>query len=65
VSGAEDVHEVIEWAEAEAVARGATYTLYAKVDNGANDRGLVWLAGVDPTVWSAPNFSRNHPEQPS
>ena len=37
-----------------------TFPLFAKIDRG-EDRGLVWLAGVDPTVHSRPNFSRPHP----
>jgi len=61
VLGVADVHEAIEWAEQEASARGSTYTLFALVERGEADRGLVWLAGVDPTVWSRPNFEREHP----
>jgi hypothetical protein len=60
LSDAEDVHDVIRWADGEAATRGATYTLFAKVDRG-DDPGLVWLAGVDPTVWSRPNFNRPRP----
>jgi hypothetical protein len=60
VSGAVDVHEVLDWAEQEARARESSYTLFALVDRGS-DRGLVWLAGIDPTVWSRPNFEREHP----
>ena len=60
LAGAEDVHEVIEWADAEASARGCTYTLFAKFDHGSS-RGIVWLAGIDPTVHSTPNFGREHP----
>lgn len=59
VAGAEDVHEVIAWADAEAQQRQSTYTLYAMVDRD-DDRGLVWLAGVDPTS-SASNFERPQP----
>ena len=51
---ADDVHAAIEWANAEANERGCTYTLYAKVTAGRP--GLVWLAGIDPTVHSSPNF---------
>jgi hypothetical protein len=54
-----DVHEVIEWAEAEARRLRSMYALYAKVDRGS-DRGLVWLAGINPTT-SGPNFERQHP----
>ena len=50
--GAEDVHAVIAWADAEARSRGATYALYAKLREG-----LVWLAGVDPTSTNRPNFT--------
>jgi hypothetical protein len=32
VANARDVNEVIEWADAEANRRGATYTLWAKVE---------------------------------
>jgi hypothetical protein len=46
LSGAADVHEALEWAEEEALARESTYTLFASVDRGP-DRGLVWLAGVE------------------
>ena len=60
VLGAQDVHDVIAWADDEARRRGSTYTLHAKVDRGA-DGGLVWLAGIDPTVESSPNFERRHP----
>lgn len=60
ISEADDVHQVIKWADAEAEAGGGTYTLFARIDRG-EDRGLVWLAGVDPTVHSRPNFSRPHP----
>jgi hypothetical protein len=51
---------LIEWADAEATARGCAYTLFARFDHGP-DRGIVWLAGVDPTVHSRPNFERQHP----
>jgi hypothetical protein len=60
VLAAEDVHAVIEWADAESKQRDSTYTLFAKVDRG-DDRGLVWLAGIGPTVHSRPNFAREHP----
>ena len=46
VSEAEDVHEVIEWADEEARRRSAVYTLYGVTSIGVED-GLVWLAGVD------------------
>jgi hypothetical protein len=60
VSKAEDVHQVIAWADEEARRRSAMYTLYAQVGIGERE-GLVWLAGVDPTVHSRPNFERRHP----
>jgi hypothetical protein len=57
---AADVHEAIEWADAEARLRQSTYTPYAVVTLG-EQQGQVWLAGVDPTVHSSPNFERRHP----
>lgn len=48
VSEAQDVQEVIAWADDEARRRSAMYTLYAIAIIGVED-GLVWLAGVDPT----------------
>ena len=47
VTGAGDVTEVIDWASAKAAGR--TYTLYAVHDRG-DERGLIHLFGVDPTV---------------
>jgi hypothetical protein len=47
VSGV-DVGVVLKWAEATA-PRGSTYTVYAVVEQGG-ERGLVRLAGVDPTA---------------
>jgi hypothetical protein len=49
VLGARDVHEVIDWADAEARKRDAMYTLFAKVDYPEHP-GLRWIAGIDPTV---------------
>jgi hypothetical protein len=60
VLGAADVIDVIEWADQEARSRECMYTLHAKVDSGERP-GLVWLAGVDPTVWSSPNFELQRP----
>ena len=60
VLGASDVHEVIEWADEEALRRKSMYTLFAKVDI-PDHPGLVWLAGVDPTAWSRPNFQLQRP----
>jgi len=48
LSGVEDVGEVLAWADATA-APGSTYTVYAVVE-GVRERGLVRLAGVDPTA---------------
>jgi hypothetical protein len=44
----EDVGHVLAWAEATA-APGSTYTVYVVVE-GDRERGLVRLAGVDPTA---------------
>lgn len=57
---AEDVHAAIAWADAEGRSSGWTYTLYAKV-RGREGAGLVWLAGIDPTANSRPNFHRAQP----
>jgi hypothetical protein len=59
VLDAQDVHEVIEWAEAEARKRSSVYTIFAKVDSGGR-RELVWLAGINP-VRPQSNFGRQHP----
>ena len=56
---AEDVHQVISWAEEEGHRRSAMYTLYA-VTSGPEREVLAWLAGVDPTS-NGPNFERRHP----
>jgi hypothetical protein len=58
VREAEDVHQVISWAE-EGHRRSAMYTLYA-VTSGPEREVLVWLAGVDPTT-NGPNFERRRP----
>ena len=61
VHEAGDVHEVIAWADEEARRRSAMYTLYAVTTVGV-ERGLVWLAGVDPTRGlGRPNFERRQP----
>jgi hypothetical protein len=60
VREADDVHDVIVWAEAEGHRRSAMYTLYA-VTSGPEREVLVWLAGVDPTT-NGPNFVRRRPE---
>lgn len=59
VREADDVHEVLSWAEEEGHKRSATYTLYA-VTLGPDREVLVWLAGVDPTT-NGPNFERPRP----
>jgi hypothetical protein len=43
-----DVGEALAWAEATKPA-GSTFTIYAVIE-GAGERGLVRLAGVDPTA---------------
>jgi hypothetical protein len=48
LSGVEEVGEVLSWAEA-AAASGSTYTVYVVVE-GDRERGLVRLAGLDPTA---------------
>ena len=47
VSGV-DVGEVLAWAES-TKPPGSTYAIYAVIE-GAGERGLVRLAGVDPTA---------------
>jgi hypothetical protein len=49
LDGATDVAEVLGWAEQRAEAR--TFTVYVVVD-ALGERGLVQLAGVDPTASS-------------
>jgi hypothetical protein len=51
LSGAVDVREVLAWAEANATP-GSRYTVYAVVGR-ESERGLVRLAGVDPTAPSS------------
>ena len=48
LTGAEDVHEVLAWADENAPPE-SIYTLYAVVEMGG-EKGLVHLAGVDPTA---------------
>jgi hypothetical protein len=59
VREADDVHQVISWAEEEGRRRRAMYTLYAVIPTGDGE-GLVWLAGVNPTDTQT-NFERRHP----
>lgn len=62
---AEDVHEVIEWAEAKAEEKAMTYTLFARVEDGQapGEDLLVLIAGVEPTRYPpfSDGFSRRHP----
>ncbi len=66
VVGAEDVHEVIAWAESHIDEytdpeghSERTYILYAKVPD---EPWMLHLAGVDPTVQPVHNtFRRHHP----
>jgi hypothetical protein len=49
LTDARNVMEVIEWANADSAGR--TYTLYAVSEDGVGGRrGMIHLAGVDPTV---------------
>jgi hypothetical protein len=50
LTGAEDVHEVLAWAD-ENAPPDSTYTMYLVVEAGG-EKGLLHLAGIDPT--SAP-----------
>lgn len=62
IVGAQDVHEVIEWAEREA-GPDDCYTLFVKFESPWSDeRGLLHIAGLDPSA--APEhmtFRRRHP----
>lgn len=61
VVDAQDLHEVLEWADEEARSSRRIYTLYAYVDY-VDEHGWVWLAGFDPTsAEDAENFERQHP----
>ena len=55
LTGANDVHEVIAWAESRLPA-GDQYVLYVEHADGGG-RGLIRLAGADPTEQGAPSFS--------
>jgi hypothetical protein len=63
---AEDVHEVIDWANDKA-GRDAIYTLYVLHDHAevGNGKTLLQIAGADPTVSSDPpppyGFRRTQP----
>jgi hypothetical protein len=56
---ADDVHEVIAWADGEARRRGSIYTLDAVVTTEGGE-GIVWIAGHDPSV-TGRNFERRCP----
>ncbi len=59
IEDATDVHDVIEWANAESGRRETerpdvahTYTLYVvsqRLDRPADERGLILIAGIDPS----------------
>jgi hypothetical protein len=59
IADASDVHEVIEWANAESSRRksmhpeaGHSYTLYVvsqRRDRPADEGGLILIAGIDPS----------------
>jgi hypothetical protein len=55
---ATDVVEVVECAERGAADRSAIYTIFARMTHG--EPGLVWIAGVDPTV-NTDNFDTQRP----
>jgi hypothetical protein len=60
VGGAQDVHEVIEWAEREA-GPDDCYTLFVRFDSPYG-RGMVHIAGLDPSVRPEHmTFRRRHP----
>ena len=50
IPNAPDVVEVVQWAEEEARKRQALYTIFARMSFDKGSPGLVWLAGLDPTV---------------
>jgi hypothetical protein len=52
--GAQDVQEVIGWAN-ERLPAGDRYVLYVEQTDGGR-RGLVRLAGIDPTESDEPDF---------
>lgn len=60
VGGAQDVHEVIEWAESEA-GPDDCYTLFVKFDTPYG-RGMAHISGLDPSVRPEHmTFRRRHP----
>jgi hypothetical protein len=50
ITNAPDIVEVVQWAEEEARKRQALYTIFARMSFDKDSPGLVWLAGLDPTV---------------
>jgi hypothetical protein len=60
VFGASDVIEVVDWANAEARRTRSIFTLWAVIDYSGR-RGMIWLAGWDPTRRSSDNFERQQP----
>jgi hypothetical protein len=61
ITNATDVVEVVEWAEQEARKRRALYTIFLRMDRGDAGVGLVWLAGLDPTVHPKHNSDTTRP----
>lgn len=49
LTGADDVHEVLRWATDTAQPE-QSFTLYVEHDSLERGRGLIHLAGIDPTV---------------
>lgn len=49
LTGARDVHEVLRWAN-DTARPEQSFTLYVEHDNLDHERGLIHLAGIDPTV---------------
>jgi hypothetical protein len=49
-TNAPDVVEVVQWAEEEARKCLALYTIFPRMSFDKDSPGLVWLAGLDPTV---------------
>jgi len=61
VSGADDVLEVIEWAEQQAVAEDSTYCIYVKLGPDVREgEALVQIAGVNPTADPRSTGFRRH-----
>jgi hypothetical protein len=68
IEDARDVHEVIDWANAESGRRASerpdlshTYGLYVvsqRPDRPADEAGLILIAGIDPSEESAPASPR-------